>query len=764
MATTTATAYSAANLDDVLVNRNNTQGINNNGAQYDTTYCDIGDHPTAAYAPVSGYIFTIPALSGWSGNNSDIVDCYVEWYNPYSGVTASIKSLVKLIYNTPSGGAFPSSFSSTNNPLSMYNAATGISGVAWDTGGGKSGSWTQNTYGKGPSVTDHLKTAFTAGATAGSSKVTVVVYGVTSAGPNNGIRANSYNYGSNRPRLVVTYNFTATDATPTPSPVTATATVKTPLPFISKPYTSAPTNIWGDLYLPPTTKPSNGYPTVLWVHGGRFVLGGRQNSSTEENDLPTNLLTGLLNAGYAVASIDYLLATETVGWNYGLTHPMPVKHAKTALRYWQTNAAANGLDPNRFVVAGYSAGAEIAALAGLSIGDTTTYTFRQNGTPDGRTQQGKTSSYAYEVNGNYRTYGTQGSGLNYYVTSGTEPDAIKGILLYACPVDLEGIKNYNSPSNTSAVNSYTGFSSGESVTINGEGSVDKYIAGTSGSVYAGSSHTPDVPIAHYRSTGDTTIIPDAVSATPLYDTLNTAGVDVSKAEITSGTDPAASAMSLTGLTRFAVSGTHAQTVFNSDPDEVITWLNLVTGTIVEPSNVSAVIGVPSATVDVSTAATVTPSPVGSTISVGAPSLSIDSAIGPPVVTAVASIPAPSVVTTTSVSVDTDAINAVVAVPGVAIRTDKDISVSAVGAAIQVQSPTVGAGSALSAESVTATATVPSVIVRIDSTIPMSPVNATGAVLTASVATSNAMQKVFMNGQWKTIGSRQAYINGSWKSF
>ena len=77
---------------------------------------------------------------------------------------------------------------------------------------------------------------------------------------------------------------------------------------------------------------------------------------------------------------------------------------------------------------------------------------------------------------------------------------------------------------------------------------------------------------------------------------------------------------------------------------------------------------------------------------------------------------------------------------------------------------VGAGSALSAESVTATATVPSVIVRIDSTIPMSPVNATGAVLTASVATSNAMQKVFMNGQWKTIGSRQAYINGSWKSF
>jgi hypothetical protein len=27
-----------------------------------------------------------------------------------------------------------------------------------------------------------------------------------------------------------------------------------------------------------------------------------------------------------------------------------------------------------------------------------------------------------------------------------------------------------------------------------------------------------------------------------------------------------------------------------------------------------------------------------------------------------------------------------------------------------------------------------------------------------------MQKVFVNGQWKTIGPRQAYVNGSWKSF
>ena len=83
---------------------------------------------------------------------------------------------------------------------------------------------------------------------------------------------------------------------------------------------------------------------------------------------------------------------------------------------------------------------------------------------------------------------------------------------------------------------------------------------------------------------------------------------------------------------------------------------------------------------------------------------------------------------------------------------------------RVQSPTVGAGSALSAESVTATATVPSIAIRIDSAPSMTPVNATGSVLTTSVVTTNSMQKVFVNGQWKTIGPRQAYVNGSWKSF
>ena len=48
----------------------------------------------------------------------------------------------------------------------------------------------------------------------------------------------------------------------------------------------------------PTTK-----PTLIYIHGGGFILG-------ERNDLPTEYITMLNNAGYPLLLLDYPLAPE----------------------------------------------------------------------------------------------------------------------------------------------------------------------------------------------------------------------------------------------------------------------------------------------------------------------------------------------------------------------------------------------------------------------------------------------------------------------
>ena len=580
MATTTATAISAANTDDVYGSRSNQPGVGNNPAQYDTGYLDIADHPSTTWAPVTGCVFTIPALPGWSGNVSDITDCYIEYYNGAGTATVSIKSQVKLISGTPSGGTFPSSYTSGNTPLSMYDNAVTVSPVGWDTGGGYAGSWTLNTYKRGPSVTDHLKNAITAGATPGTSKVTVVVYGVTSAGPNNGARVNSYNAGSNRPTLKVEYNYTPQSGTATPARVTGSGATRTARASRLLAYMTSPVQGKALLTKPPTAPPT-GNPVVVFVHGGRFVSGFCDTvSRTDENGIPFDWQEALIDAGWAVASAEYVLSLETPFYNEVWTHPYGVKQVKTLVRYLQTNAASLGLDATKIVLAGMSAGGQIAAMAALTIGDTATYTLVQNGAPNGRCGFGKTSNYAQEVQVNFRPFGSYGgTSLTRMVTDGTEPDSIAGLMLYAAPIDMTGLQGYNSPFNQSAYNAYHGLSTGETpgTSLKSESDVDDYMLGTTGTIYAGRTRTPDIPVLYVRAGADTSFIPNAVGVTPLVNALTTLGVDTSKAEVTSGTNPDATAMSRTGLTRMVVTGAdHAHTIFSSDPADTVTWLNMAT--------------------------------------------------------------------------------------------------------------------------------------------------------------------------------------------
>jgi acetyl esterase/lipase len=104
-----------------------------------------------------------------------------------------------------------------------------------------------------------------------------------------------------------------------------------------------------DLYLPDEGKPAG---LIVWVHGGAWRGGSRDHVDVQ----------GLTALGWAIASVDYRLSTVA-------RFPAQIHDIKAAIRYLRANAATLGFPANRFVVAGSSAGAHLAALVGVTNGD-----------------------------------------------------------------------------------------------------------------------------------------------------------------------------------------------------------------------------------------------------------------------------------------------------------------------------------------------------------------------------------------------------------
>lgn len=96
-------------------------------------------------------------------------------------------------------------------------------------------------------------------------------------------------------------------------------------------------------------------PGVLWLHGGGMVMGDRYS----QIDIPLDWLDEL---GAVVATVDYRLAPEVTG-------ATPVEDAYAGLVWFAEHAAEFGVDPERLVVAGTSAGGGLAAGAALLARD-----------------------------------------------------------------------------------------------------------------------------------------------------------------------------------------------------------------------------------------------------------------------------------------------------------------------------------------------------------------------------------------------------------
>jgi acetyl esterase/lipase len=133
-----------------------------------------------------------------------------------------------------------------------------------------------------------------------------------------------------------------------------------------QPYTTPATDTQVlDLWVPADA--TGPVPVVVFVHGGGWVEG--------DKDQVRSKLPALLDAGFAVASVDYRLAEQAI-------FPAAVRDAKAAIRWLRANADANGLDPDAIAVWGESAGGNMAALVGVTGDQATVFDDPSLGNPE----------------------------------------------------------------------------------------------------------------------------------------------------------------------------------------------------------------------------------------------------------------------------------------------------------------------------------------------------------------------------------------------
>ena len=104
-----------------------------------------------------------------------------------------------------------------------------------------------------------------------------------------------------------------------------------------------------DIYLPEQGTYTGPLPMVVWIHGGAWRAGSKENCRSRV----------FLEDGYAAASINYRLSHHAM-------FPAQIEDCKAAIRYLRANAKKYNIDPDRIGVWGSSAGGHLVALLGTT--------------------------------------------------------------------------------------------------------------------------------------------------------------------------------------------------------------------------------------------------------------------------------------------------------------------------------------------------------------------------------------------------------------
>lgn len=109
-----------------------------------------------------------------------------------------------------------------------------------------------------------------------------------------------------------------------------------------------------DVYLPEGNGP---FPIIISIHGGGFIACDKR-----QKDMIDPMLTGL-ERGYAIVAVNYRLAEECL-------FPEPVKDIKRAIRFIKANADQWGLNAEKMVLWGGSAGGYMSLMGCLFAQET----------------------------------------------------------------------------------------------------------------------------------------------------------------------------------------------------------------------------------------------------------------------------------------------------------------------------------------------------------------------------------------------------------
>jgi acetyl esterase/lipase len=111
-----------------------------------------------------------------------------------------------------------------------------------------------------------------------------------------------------------------------------------------------------DLVLPTQSSAKKKLPLVVWIHGGGWKNGDKR-SGLNPSRLPALVQTGK----YIGASIGYRLSGEAI-W------PAQIHDCKAAIRWLRANAEKHGIDPDKIIAWGSSAGGHLVSMLGVSHG------------------------------------------------------------------------------------------------------------------------------------------------------------------------------------------------------------------------------------------------------------------------------------------------------------------------------------------------------------------------------------------------------------
>lgn len=101
-------------------------------------------------------------------------------------------------------------------------------------------------------------------------------------------------------------------------------------------------------------------PVVLFVHGGAWVSGDNKLDTAGGEQIQA--LMELRECGVTVAAATYRFSGEAI-------FPAQIHDVKAAIRFLKANAETYGIDPQRIMTMGESAGSQLALLAAVSNGE-----------------------------------------------------------------------------------------------------------------------------------------------------------------------------------------------------------------------------------------------------------------------------------------------------------------------------------------------------------------------------------------------------------